>query len=176
MGKETEDEELSLTIPEDFDAQIEGNKLVVGDEEYSLAKIKSEIEQRADENAPATVTFGSSGTVIGAATFGPPGGVVGAVLGSGIGYLIDEGYLSNSEAERAEEVELEDIEHIESETVDVDSEVSEEDLPDIFSEYEDRWYRPDSDIYILTIRTPDGERAYYETIEGAETRLREEYE
>ncbi len=56
------------------------------------------------------------------------------------------------------------------------SDVDIEDFPEIFWEYEEHWYQPDSDIYVLTIRTRDGGRAYFETIEGAKTRLLEEYD
>jgi hypothetical protein len=53
----------------------------------------SDLKNNAVDNAPATVKITSGGVVVGAAVLGPAGGVIGAVAGSGVGYLIDEGYL-----------------------------------------------------------------------------------
>lgn len=171
---ENDKEGVSLTIPDDIGAHVEGSKLVIGDEEYSLTRLKQEIEKRADEKAPWTVGLGSSGIVIGAAAAGPPGGVAGGVIGTGVGYLKDRGYIGSDEEVEVEEIDLESVEEAESDTPDRD--VSIEELPEIFKKYEDKWYRPDSGIYLLTVRTPEGDRAYYETVEGARSRLEREYE
>lgn len=175
-GGGDEDTEFALEIPEDMDASIEGDKLVIAGEEYPLANIKAKLEERAKENAHATVVMSSGGTTLGAVALGPPGALAGAVIGGSIGYLIDEGYISWGDREEVEEVEMEEVvdemDPVSEESTEV---VEDPGLPEIFHEYEDRWYRPDSDIYVLTIRTPDGGRAYFETIGGAEERLRKEY-
>lgn len=53
---------------------------------------------------------------------------------------------------------------------------SEETLPPIMQEYSDRWYEPDSDTYEFTVRTPDGNRAYRKTVEGAVAVLERYYD
>ena len=63
-------------------------------DESDLTDYVKRIEERARQQAPATVQGSSIGTLVGAAVFGPVGGVVGAIVGSGIGYLDDEGYLN----------------------------------------------------------------------------------
>ena len=63
-------------------------------DESDLTDYVKRIEERARQQAPATVQGSSIGTLVGAAVFGPVGGVVGAAVGSGIGYLDDEGYLN----------------------------------------------------------------------------------
>ena len=63
-------------------------------DDSDLTDYVQRIEERARQQAPATVQGSSIGTLVGAAVFGPAGGVVGAVVGSGIGYLDDEGYLN----------------------------------------------------------------------------------
>jgi|GEM_PF-5017839 len=164
----------SLTIPDDVDAEIEGNKLIVNGEEYSLTKIKSEIEKRAKDNAPWTVKLGGGAMLAGASLAGPPGGFAGAVVGGGIGYLKDEGYIGGQDEPEIEEIDLEAVDD-EGEDVSTSDGFSLNELPEVFQEYDEKWYRPDSDIYALAIRTPDGDRAYFETVEGAQQRLISEY-
>jgi polyphosphate kinase len=50
------------------------------------------------------------------------------------------------------------------------------DRPAVFDRHPDRWYVPESEEYPLAVRTVDGDRRYYRTVEGAATRLRREYE
>jgi polyphosphate kinase len=47
--------------------------------------------------------------------------------------------------------------------------------PSVFRQYEAHWYRPDSETYDWAVRTPDGERRYFKTREGAAARLRRDY-
>jgi polyphosphate kinase len=49
------------------------------------------------------------------------------------------------------------------------------DLPPAFGTHPDRWYVPDSDRYEFTVRTPDGDRRYYESVAGAADALEELY-
>jgi polyphosphate kinase len=42
--------------------------------------------------------------------------------------------------------------------------------------YDDRWYRPESDIYDFAVRTPDGDRRYLKTREGATAALTRFYD
>ena len=177
QNNEDADGEFALEIPDDSDISIEGDKLVIAGEEYPLANIKQEMERRAKENAQATVVLSSGGTTIGAIALGPVGGVAGAVIGSSLGYLIDKGYISWGSDESAEEVDVEEVvEDLEGTPAEAEASPNDSDLPKIFDEYDNRWYRPDSDIYVITVRTSDGGRAYFETVEGAKTRLEKEYE
>jgi len=64
------------------------------------------IEERARNNAPTTVTLTSGGVIVGAAAFGPAGGFVGATVGSSIGYLTDEGYFDGDEEPEVIEAEI----------------------------------------------------------------------
>jgi len=68
------------------------------------------IEQKAEDNAPTTVTLTSGGVVLGAAAFGPAGGLVGATVGSSIGYLKDEGYFDEDEEPEVIEADIKDDE------------------------------------------------------------------
>ena len=173
---ESEDIDLSFEIPADSDISIEEDKLVIADEEYSLSAVKSGLEQRAKQSAGATVSLSSGGTTIGAVALGPPGALAGAVIGGSVGYLIDEGYLSFGSKEEVEEVEIKEvIEDGESISEGSDDSIDEDELPDIFKNHREHWYRPESEIYVLTVRTQDGGRAYFETVDGAKTRLEEEY-
>jgi polyphosphate kinase len=47
---------------------------------------------------------------------------------------------------------------------------------DVFQQYDERWYRPESDTYEFVIRTPDGDRRYLKTRSGAETALKRLYD
>jgi polyphosphate kinase len=47
---------------------------------------------------------------------------------------------------------------------------------DPLDRYPECWYRPDSDIYEFTVRTPEGGRRYLKTREGAATAIRELYD
>lgn len=47
--------------------------------------------------------------------------------------------------------------------------------PTIMQEYSDRWYVPDSDTYEYAVRTPDGNRAYRKTQDGAVGVLEQHY-
>jgi polyphosphate kinase len=49
------------------------------------------------------------------------------------------------------------------------------DLPAAFGTHPDRWYVPDSDRYEFAVRTPDGDRRYYESVAGAADALEELY-
>lgn len=49
-------------------------------------------------------------------------------------------------------------------------------LPSLMQRYSDKWYRPDSDTYEYTVRTPDGNRAYRKTVDGAVGVIRRYYE
>ena len=46
----------------------------------------------------------------------------------------------------------------------------------VFTEYDDHWYRPDSETYDWAVRTAAGERRYFKTRDGARNRLQAEYE
>ena len=48
--------------------------------------------------------------------------------------------------------------------------------PALMEQYSDRWYEPDSDTYEYAVRTPDGNRAYRKTEEGALAVLEQYYE
>lgn len=180
-GDKSEDNEsfreFSFEIPDDENVSIDGDKIILNGNEYPLEDVKAALQNEAKDNARATVTLTTGGVTVGAAIFGPPGGVAGAVIGSSIGYLVDEGYISWESDDETVEIELEevvqDVDPIDEEP---DSAVDEEELPNIFDEHNDRWYEPDSDLYILAVRPADGGRAYFETIDGAATRLQEEYE
>ena len=73
-----------------------------------LIDYAQELETRARENAPTTVKLSYGGTIIGAVAFGPAGGVVGATVGSGIGYLMDEGYFDSDEEPEVVEADIKD--------------------------------------------------------------------
>ena len=66
------------------------------------------IEKQARDSAPTTVSLSYGGVIIGAVAFGPAGGVVGATVGSGIGYLKDEGYFDSEEEPEVVEADLKD--------------------------------------------------------------------
>ncbi|WP_372479334.1 polyphosphate kinase 1 [Halomicrobium sp. HM KBTZ05] len=48
--------------------------------------------------------------------------------------------------------------------------------PRILDRHEDRWYEPDSRTYEYAVRTPDGQRVYRKTADGAASALRQYYE
>lgn len=48
------------------------------------------------------------GTILGAVAFGPAGGVLGATLGSGIGYLKDEGYFDSDKESEVIKADMKD--------------------------------------------------------------------
>lgn len=73
-----------------------------------LIDLAKNVEERARDNAPTTVTLSYGGTIIGAVAFGPAGGVVGATVGSGIGYLKDEGYFDSEEEPEVIEADVKD--------------------------------------------------------------------
>jgi polyphosphate kinase len=52
----------------------------------------------------------------------------------------------------------------------------EESLPRALREHRDVWYRPDSQQYTFAVRTPEGERAYRETADGAANVIKRYYE
>ena len=83
-----------------------GTNLPDNIDDSDIARVVSGLKSKALDNAPATVKVTSGGTIVGAAVLGPAGGVLGAVAGSGVGYLIDEGYLDGFE-EEPEELEVE---------------------------------------------------------------------
>ena len=179
-GGQSEDDEsfreFSFEIPDDENVSIDGDKIILNGNEYPLEDVKAALQNEAKNNARATVTLTTGGVTVGAAVFGPPGGVAGAVVGSSIGYLVDKGYISWKSDDEAVEIELEEVVQ-DVDPVDEESDSIDEDgLPDIFDKYNDRWYEPDSDTYRLAVRPADGGRAYFKTIDGAATRLREEYE
>ena len=66
------------------------------------------VEEQARDNAPTTVKLSYGGIIIGAAAFGPAGGVVGATVGSGIGYMKDEGYFDSEEEPEVVEADIKD--------------------------------------------------------------------
>jgi polyphosphate kinase len=47
--------------------------------------------------------------------------------------------------------------------------------PSVFRQYEAHWYRPDSETYDWAVRTPDGDRRYFKTRDGAAARLQRDY-
>jgi polyphosphate kinase len=49
-------------------------------------------------------------------------------------------------------------------------------LPAVFRANANRWYVPDSDTHDWAVRTRDGGRRYYKTLDGAAERLRREYQ
>jgi polyphosphate kinase len=51
-----------------------------------------------------------------------------------------------------------------------------DDSPDVLDAHSEHWYVPDSDQYAYTVRTPDGDRRYFETREGATELLEQLYE
>ncbi len=51
-----------------------------------------------------------------------------------------------------------------------------ETLPAIMREYSDRWYKPNSQQYEFTVRTPGGNRAYRKTVDGAVAVLERHYQ
>jgi polyphosphate kinase len=53
---------------------------------------------------------------------------------------------------------------------------SENEERSVFDTYSEHWYRPDSEEYDWVVRTPDNDRRYFKTRDGARTRLRSEYE
>ena len=46
----------------------------------------------------------------------------------------------------------------------------------LLDQHADQWYEPESDTYAFAVRTPDGDRRYLKTREGAEAALEELYE
>jgi len=78
----------------------------IGKEE--LIKYAKDLESQARDNAPTTVKLSYGGTILGAVAFGPAGGVVGATVGSGIGYLKDEGYFDSEEDPEVVEADIKD--------------------------------------------------------------------
>jgi len=74
-----------------------------------LIEFAEGLEEQARENAPTTVKLSWGGTIIGAVAFGPAGGVVGATVGSGIGYLKDEGYFDSDEEPDVVEADVKDM-------------------------------------------------------------------
>ncbi len=89
-------------------------------DDTDLSDYVERIESRARERAPTTVKATSVGTLLGAAAFGPIGGVAGAVAGSGIGYLDDEGYFGDDDAEDAADGEEADPDGDDDATADDD--------------------------------------------------------
>lgn len=75
--------------------------------ESEIVDLARRYEDRARTNAPTTVKLTYGGVIVGAAAFGPAGGVVGAVVGSGIGYLTDEGYFDSEEEPDVVEADIE---------------------------------------------------------------------
>lgn len=173
-----DDRSLPISIPNDIDAKIEGSKLIVDGKEYSITEIRKVLDEKSKEEAPWTMRLGQGALFAGGAFGGPVGGIAGATLGSSLGYLLDEGYISLGEDEDVQEIEPERVEEGEIIDSEADSKgtkgASSHELPELFQQHEEKWYRPDSDIYVLTIKTSDGERVYFETIDGAEERLRAE--
>ncbi|MUV90402.1 polyphosphate kinase 1 [Halapricum sp. CBA1109] len=49
-------------------------------------------------------------------------------------------------------------------------------LPSVLQNHPDAWYRPDSNQYAFAVRTPDGDRVYRETAEGAATVVERHYD
>lgn len=45
----------------------------------------------------------------------------------------------------------------------------------VFETYSEHWYHPDSETYGWAVRTTDGDRRYFKTLDGARERLRSEY-
>lgn len=68
-----------------------------------IASYASDIVDTATEEAPATMKLTAGGVTVAAAAFGPAGGFIGATAGSGIGALIDEGYITREQLENAKE-------------------------------------------------------------------------
>lgn len=89
--------------------------------------------------------------------------------------------LPESAEETPSEVsEVDDIEFSQDDTADDTTDSShrlheEDELPGIFNQFPDKWYRPDSHLYQFAVRTPFGNRRYFETVEGAERLLRRLY-
>mgnify|MGYP000648553999 CR=1 FL=1 len=48
--------------------------------------------------------------------------------------------------------------------------------PGLLGRFDDHWYEPDSHRYAYAIRTPDGDRVYRKTADGAESALENYYE
>ena len=149
--------EFSFEIPDDENVSIDGNKIILNGNEYPLEDVKAALQNEAKDNARATVTLTTGGVTIGAAVFGPPGGVAGAVVGSSIGYLVDKGYISWKSDDETVEIELEEVvQDVDPVNEGPDLSVDEDELPDIFDKYNDRWYEPDSDSYKLAVRPAGG--------------------
>jgi hypothetical protein len=74
--------------------------------EGELIEYAKNLETQARDNAPTTVSLSWGGTILGAVAFGPAGGVVGATVGSGIGYLKDEGYFDSDEEPEVIEADI----------------------------------------------------------------------
>lgn len=51
-----------------------------------------------------------------------------------------------------------------------------EDLPPIFAERSDKWYKPNSDKHEFAVECNNGEKKYYKTAENAAKRLRGDYD
>ena len=106
-----------------------------------------------------------SGVTLGLLISGPFAGVAGATAAGLIGAMYDRGYLEFTD----DGIRLtigEEPEYVDPDEVEV---------TDPFEEYDDRWYKPDSDKYVRTVILPDGDKRYYKTTEGAANRLIKEY-
>lgn len=110
MSDDKDGSSSNLITHEDIEAvgdvYIEDGEVKYNGETVPLDSVVTQIQQKGRRKAPATCRLTVGGVTIGAAIGGPPGGVGGAILGSSVGYLIDEGYISREETTEGESIEV----------------------------------------------------------------------
>ena len=80
-------------LPEEVHVDDEDEKVVVGDEEYNIAELVTQLKSVAKKRGRATYGLTMSGVTLGLLISGPFAGVAGATAAGLIGAMYDRGYL-----------------------------------------------------------------------------------
>jgi len=159
-------EQLNRKLPDGVKIDEEAGELIVHGHTYEIKYLIDKVKSHAKGRGPATFGLTVGGVSLGLAIAGPVAGAAAATTGSIIGVLYDKGYIEFTEEglkfNRGGRTEY--IEPGEEARVDDPLEV-----------HSDKWYKPDSDTYVIAIELPDGEVRYYKTEQGAANRLINEY-
>jgi hypothetical protein len=159
-------EDLTNNLPDGVNYDPESEELIVYGQRYGVDDVVSQVKSRAKEKGPATFGLTVGGVTLGLLIGGPITGAAAATTGSIIGALYDREYIEFSE----DGISINKGNN--SEHIDPNEDTE---LRDPLEVHNDKWYEPESDIHVIAIELPDGERRYYKTETGAANRLIDEY-
>lgn len=159
-------DQLNQRLPEGVRFEPDSQRLLVHGEKYDVNNVVSKIKKSAKERGPATYALTVGGVTLGLPFAGPIGGAAGSTILSIIGALYDNGYIEFTQDGLRVNIG-EGSEYIATE--------EEAELNEPLEIHQDKRYEPDSDIYVIAIELPGGDRRYFKTEQGAANRLIHEH-